>query len=135
MKTITKKRLKAYFIDALISTVAVAGAEYVLRKKVKNEAFHVVVTPTIIMWALEYTQLKLSGQTVGYKQQKIILESQVDNELLTSKQILKRMAYRDTVSTFTYLSNPKQFAKNEGAILPQDRYAKTVVKEVMEGCK
>ncbi len=135
MKTITKKRMKAYFIDALISTVAVAGAEYVLRKKVKNEAFHVLVTPTVLMWTLEYTQLKMSGQTIGYKQQKLILESQVDNELLTSKQILKRMAYRDTISTFAYLSNPKHFAKNEGAILPQDRYAKTVVKEVMEGCK
>lgn len=121
--------MKAYMIDIAISTVVIAGAEYFLRKKVKNEAVHALVTPTIIMWSLEYAQLRNSGQTIGYKKLGLVLENEENSELSTS-QIIKRMTYRDTISTFDYLKNPKAFESREGAILPHDRFSGTVVKEV-----
>ncbi|MEI3605002.1 RDD family protein [Pseudogracilibacillus sp. SE30717A] len=130
MKAITKKRLKAFAIDLMISSAVTAGVEYVLRKKIKNEAFHALVTPTIVMWTLEYAQLKNSGQTIGYKNQNLVLESQNEHESLRSEQILKRMAYRDYVSTFSYLKSPKRFEEGEGEVLAQDRYANTIVREI-----
>ncbi len=62
-----KKRTKAFLIDLAISSVVTVGVEYVLRKKVKNEVVHALVTPTVVMWALEYAQLRQNGQTIGYK--------------------------------------------------------------------
>ncbi|APC47280.1 RDD family protein [Virgibacillus halodenitrificans] len=129
MNEITKKRTKAFFIDLAISTAVTAGAEFILRKKIKNEAFHALVTPTVAMWSLEYAQLRRNGQTIGYKQLGLILENE-NGGLPTSRQILKRMAYRDTISTFAYLGNPKGFDKEEGAIMPHDHYSATKVKEV-----
>ncbi|MFS0750010.1 RDD family protein [Oceanobacillus sp. 1P07AA] len=129
MKPITKKRTKAYFIDLAISTAVTIGVEQLLRKKIKNEAVHTLVTPTVVMWGLEYAQLRKNGQTVGYKQAGLKLEGTNSSEL-TSSQIIKRMAYRDCISTLQYIGNRKAFEGNDGSVLPQDRYADTVVKEV-----
>lgn len=128
MKRITKKRLKAYLIDLAISTAVTAGVECVLRKKVKNEAIHTLVTPTAVMWSLEYAQLIRTGQTVGYKQMGLVLETE-DGQKPTPGQILKRMAYRDTIGGFKYIGNPKSFDEREGEVMPHDRYTHTKVRE------
>lgn len=129
MKSITKKRTKAFLIDLAISSAVTAGVEYFLRKKVKSEAFHALVTPSIVMWSLEYGQLRRNGQTFGYKKMGLELESKEGSEL-TSGQIIKRMGYRDTVSFFDYLKNPKNFEGQDGAVLTHDRFSNTVVKEL-----
>lgn len=130
MKSITKKRTKAYLIDLAISSAITAGVEYFLRKKVKNEVIHALATPTIVMWTLEYAQLCQSGgQTIGYKKMGLALENQEGSEL-TSSQIIKRMSYRDVVSTFDYLKSRKAFEDQDGAVLPHDRFSGTVVREL-----
>ncbi|PAV27949.1 RDD family protein [Virgibacillus profundi] len=129
MNAITKKRLKAYLIDAAISTALTAGVEYFMRKKVKNEVVHVLIMPTVVMWTLEYAQLKQRSQTIGYKKMGLALESE-DRSELTSGRIIKRMAYRDTLSTLEYLKNRKAFESQDGAVLPHDRISGTVVKEI-----
>lgn len=128
MKRVTKKRFKAYLIDAVFAVAVTYGVEYLLRKKVKNEAVHALVTPTVVMWTLEYTQLCRSGQTIGYKQQELVLEDEQGSGP-SSAQIFKRMAFRDTIGGFSYLKNPKGFSEEEGAIMSQDRYARTKVRE------
>ncbi|MBH9788093.1 RDD family protein, partial [Clostridioides difficile] len=67
MESMTKKRTAAFLIDTAVSTAVTFGVEYFLRKKVKNEAVHALVTPTVVLWALEYAQLRKNGQTIGYK--------------------------------------------------------------------
>ncbi|AXI07679.1 RDD family protein [Oceanobacillus sp. 143] len=129
MRSITKKRTKAYFIDLAISTAVTAGIEYFLRKKVKNEAVHVLVTPTLVMWSLEYAQLRTSGQTIGYKTMGLALKNE-DGSQPTPNQIIKRMAYRDTLSTLDYFKSRKSFEEQDGAILPHDQVSGTVVREV-----
>lgn len=131
MKRITKKRLSGYLIDVAISGVVTAGVEYFLRKKVKNEAVHALVTPIIVLWGLEYAQLRQCRQTLGYKAMGIAVENE-EAVRLSDKQILKRMAYRDTVSTFDYLKNRKAFEGETGEVLPHDRYAGTVVRDMAE---
>ncbi|MRH41414.1 RDD family protein [Aquibacillus halophilus] len=128
MKSVLKKRMKAYLIDIAISTAVTVGVEYLLRKKIKSEAFHALVTPTTIMWSLEFLQLRKSGQTIGYKKMGLVLTGEEGTEL-TSSQIINRMVYRDTVSTFDYLKNAKAFEDQEGEVLPHDRYARTVVRD------
>lgn len=128
MKPITKKRFKAYLMDVAISTVATAGVEYLLRKKIKSEAFHALVTPTAVMWALEYAQLRNSGRTIGYKTMGLALENK-DGTEPTPGQIVKRMAYRDTISTFDYLKDRDAFEAQDGALFPHDRISGTVVTE------
>lgn len=129
MKSLTKKRTKAILIDLAISSAVTAGVEYFLRKKVKNEAVHTLLTPTIVMWTLEYAQLRKSGQTAGYKKMGLALENE-DGSELTSRQIIKRMAYRDTLSTLDYIKSRKTFEAQEGAVLPHDRFSRTEVREV-----
>lgn len=129
MKNITKKRTKAFLIDLAISSAVTAGVEYVLRKKIKNEAFHAIVTPTVVLWSLEYAQLRKSGQTYGYKKMGLTLEDQ-EGKALDCKQIVKRMAYRDIWSTIDYIKDRKGFEQGEGELLPHDKYAGTIVKEV-----
>ncbi|MFD1019641.1 RDD family protein [Thalassobacillus hwangdonensis] len=129
MKPITKKRTKAIFIDFAISTAVTLGIEYFLRKKVKNEAVHALVTPTLVMWTIEYGQLRKTGQTYGYKQQGLKLES-VDGSELTCGQLVKRMAYRDTLASLDYFKDRKGFEQQDGAVLPHDQKAGTVVREV-----
>ncbi|QKY68334.1 RDD family protein [Lentibacillus sp. CBA3610] len=128
MKRVTKKRTKAFLIDAAISAAVTYGVEYFLRRRVKNETVHAVVTPTVVLWTLEYAQMRRSGQTLGYKQQKLILEDENGSDPSTS-QIFKRMAHRDTIAGFSYLKNPKGFTEEEGAVMPHDRYSGTRVRE------
>lgn len=129
MKSMTKKRLGAVMIDSVIAATVSLGVEYVLRKKVKNEFVHTVVTPTVLFWGLEYAQLRKNGQTLGYKAMGLALENE-DGSKPTDAQIAKRILYRDTISTFDYLKDRQHFEKQDGAILPHDRFAQTVVKEV-----
>lgn len=129
MKELTKKRLKACAIDLAISTALTFGIEYLLRKKVKSEFVHNVVTPTAVFWGLEYAQFKNSGQTIGYKMMGLKLERE-DGSKPTCKQILKRSAYRDTLGLFSYLNNREAYEGEDGSRLAQDRFAGTVVKEI-----
>ena len=128
MKSITKKRTKAYFIDFAISALVTAGVEQLLRKKVKSEFVHAVITPTVVMWSLEYIQLRQCSQTMGNKAMGLVLENEEGSQL-TSKQIIKRIAYRDTISTFDYLKDRKGFEGEEGSVFPHDAFANTSVKE------
>lgn len=97
-------------------------------KKVKNEAVHALVTPTVVLWALEYAQLRKNGQTIGYKAMGLALENE-DGRPLSACQIIKRMAYRDTISTFDYLKDRQAFEQQHGQRLPHDSFAGTVVKK------
>lgn len=128
MESITKKRAAAFLMDTAISTAVTLGVEYFLRKKVKNEVVHALVTPTVMLWALEYEQLRKGGQTIGYKATGLVLEN-ADGHELSDCQILKRMAYRDTISSFDYLKNRQAFEQQHGQCLPHDSFAGTVVKE------
>jgi len=129
MESVTKKRAAAFLIDTAISAAATLGVEYFLRKKVKNEAVHALVTPTVVLWALEYAQLRKNGQTIGYKAMGLALENE-DGRPLSGGQIIKRMAYRDTISTFAYLKDRQAFEQQHGQCLPHDSFAHTVVKEI-----
>ena len=119
MKTLTKKRAKAFAIDMAIATAVTGVVEVLLRKKVKNEFIHVVVTPSLVTYGLEYLQLKNSGQTIGYKQQGLKLVSE-DAAPLEGCTLVKRMLYRDYISSFRYIANRKDFAQHDGAVLPHD---------------
>jgi len=129
VNSISKKRTKAFLIDIAISSAVTAGVEYILRKKVKNETIHAIVTPTVVMWSLELAQLRKKGQTVGYKKMGLVLENK-NGTRVTSSQIIKRMAYRDSISTFDYLKNPKAFEQQNGQLLPHDSFSGTIVKEI-----
>lgn len=129
LKDITKRRIKAFAIDTIISTTVSLGIEYFLRKKVKNEFVHNVVTPTVTFWGLEYVQLRKRGQTIGYKLMGLSLENQ-DGGKPTCEQIVKRIAYRDTIGPIIYLKDPKAYINEDGSEFAQDRFAGTVVKDV-----
>ncbi|WP_336636484.1 RDD family protein [Lysinibacillus fusiformis] len=128
MESITKKRALAFLMDTAISTAVTLGVEYFLRKKVKSEVVHALVTPTAMLWALEYAQLRKNGQTIGYKALGLVLEHE-EGHALSDRQIIKRMAYRDTISSFHYLKNRQAFEQQHGQCLPHDSFAGTVVKE------
>lgn len=128
MQPLTKKRLKAFAIDIAVSTVVSLGVETLLRKKIKSEFVHAIVTPTVVMYGLEYVQMRKCGQTLGYKQQGLTLTDEEGNTP-TCEQLTKRMFYRDYVSTVKYLTDRKQFEQKEGAILPHDAFTHTVVHE------
>ncbi|SFF57193.1 RDD family protein [Halobacillus alkaliphilus] len=134
MESVTKKRSAAFAIDLAISTAVTFGVEKLLRKKVKSEAFHALITPTLVMWSLEYAQLKTCGSTVGYQALGLKLEKQEGGRPM-SGQIVKRMAYRDFISSLDYLKDRKGFQLEEGALMPHDRYSETIVKEVECSCK
>ncbi|MGP4070011.1 RDD family protein [Halobacillus sp. B29] len=134
MESVTKKRGAAFAIDLAISTAVTFGVEKLLRKKLKSEAFHALITPTLVMWSLEYAQLKTSGSTAGYQALGLSLEKETGGRP-TSKQILKRMAYRDLISSFDYLKDRKGFQLEAGTLMPHDRYSGTIVKEAECSCK
>ena len=129
MQTITKKRRNAFLIDLVFSSVVNVGVKILLRKKIKNEAIHALVTPTAVFWSIEFLQLRKNGQTIGYKASGLKLEK-VEGDELTAAQLIKRMAYRDFISTGHYLFNKQSFEGENGSILPHDRFAGTVVKEI-----
>jgi len=128
LKSITKKRTKAVLIDSVVSNVVSASIECLLRKKIKNSAVHTIITPTVVMWGLEYLQLRQGGQTVGYRMMGLELASK-DGTDLTTEQIAKRLMYRDTKSTLDYLKNRQAFEGEDGSELPHDRYTNTIVRE------
>ncbi|MDW0110432.1 RDD family protein [Sporosarcina aquimarina] len=129
MKTITKKRMKAYGIDMAITMIAIGATEYFLRKKVKSEAVHALITPSVITYSLECVQLLNSGQTVGYKKMGLVLKDQNGMDL-TTYQLMKRIFYRDSINGFKLLANRSEFEQDEGERLPHDVFAGTIVKEV-----
>ncbi|MGP4074708.1 RDD family protein [Halobacillus sp. K22] len=134
MQRVTKKRAAAFAIDFALSTVVTFSVEKLLRKKVKNEAVHALITPTMVMWSLEYAQLKTCGSTIGYQALGLKLENEAGGRP-TSKQIVKRMAYRDFISGLDYLRDRKGFELEVGTLMPHDRYSGTSVKETECSCK
>ncbi|WP_235318366.1 RDD family protein [Planococcus sp. CAU13] len=124
-----KKRVKGILIDTVISTAVSVAVEQAVKKKVGNGFFTAVVAPALVLYGLEYAQLRKSGQTIGQKMAGIELQSEAGGEL-TPKQIVKRMAYRDTASSIVYLKNRQKYNAYSGAKFPHDVYAETVVKEV-----
>ncbi len=129
MHDITKKRVKAYLIDLAVSTTVSLITESLLQKKFKSPAYYNLVHPTLIQWSLEYAQLKCEGRTLGYKQAGLKLES-TNGEKLTSSQILKRMAYRDSIGAFSYFKNREKFEGPAGSQFPYERSAGVKVREV-----
>lgn len=126
MDKLLKKRGKALAIDVMASAVVTAAVEPLLRKKLKQEWVHALVTPTVVFWGLEYIQLKTCGQTVGHKIAGIKIEN-ADGGKLTDEQILKRVAHRDSIMTLQWL---KERGQDMGTQMPHDRYAHTVVREL-----
>lgn len=126
MDALTKKRGKAIAIDFVVSGALTAIVEPLLRKKVKQEWVHALVTPTAVFWGLEYVQLKTSGQTLGQKMAGIKIEN-ADGGELTDQQILKRLAHRDSIMPLQWF---KQRGQDMGAQMPHDRYAHTLVREL-----
>lgn len=80
------------------------------------------------MWTWEYAQLRKKRQTVGYKAMGLVLEGE-DGQALSGSQLIKRMAYRDTLSTCDYIKNPQAFTQQNGQRLPHDRISGTLVQE------
>lgn len=128
MKELSKKRSKAMLIDFLTATAALAALEAAVPKKVKNNAAYSLVVPTLVVWGLEYMQLAKSGQTLGYKTQGLVLESE-DGQKPSGEQIAKRFLYRDFISTIDYFKDRQGFEQLGGASFPHDAYARTLVRE------
>ncbi|MCJ1907681.1 RDD family protein [Planococcus ruber] len=129
MDRLTKKRVKGILIDTAVSTAVSIAIEQAMKKKVKNSFFYAVAAPSLVLYGLEYAQLRRSGQTIGHKAAGIQIQNENGGEL-TPEQIIKRMLYRDTASSIVYLKDPKTYNASGGAIFPHDVYAGTVVKEV-----
>ncbi|MDQ0429528.1 putative RDD family membrane protein YckC [Planomicrobium stackebrandtii] len=129
MNELTKKRGKAILIDTVISSVISFALEPLLKKNTKSSFVYTVVSPSVIFWGLEYAQLRLSGQTIGQKLMSIEVQNENGGEP-TSKQILKRMVHRDTVSPIVYLKDRDAYDAYQGEKLPHDLYAHTMVKEL-----
>lgn len=129
MDSLMKKRVKGILIDTVISTAVSAAVEQVVKKKIKNSFFHTVAAPALVLYGLEYAQLRRSGQTIGQKAAGIKIQSENGGEL-TPEQIIKRMVHRDTASSILYLKDRKKYNVSSGAKFPHDVYAETVVKEV-----
>ncbi|MDN7227488.1 RDD family protein [Planococcus sp. N064] len=128
MKELSKKRSKAMFIDFLAVTAALTVLEAAVPKKVKSNAVYSLAVPSLVVWGLEYAQLAKSGQTLGYKAQGLVLESE-DGQKPSGEQIAKRFLYRDFISTIDYFKDRKGFEQLDGASFPHDAYARTVVRE------
>ena len=126
MDALTKKRGKALAIDLAISGAVNGVVEPLLRKKIKQEWVHALITPTVVFWGLEYVQLKTRGQTVGQQVAGIKIEN-ADGGELTGGQILKRVAHRDSIMPLQWF---KQRGQDMGAQMPHDRYAHTFVREL-----
>ena len=126
MDKLLKKRGKAFAVDLMVSAAVTAAVEPLLRKKIKQEWFHALITPTAVFWGLEYAQLKTCGQTVGHKTAGIKIEN-ADGGELTGEQILKRVAHRDSVMALQWF---KERGQETSAQMPHDRYAHTVVREL-----
>lgn len=129
MDNLMKKRVKGILIDTTISTAVSVAVEQAVKKKVKNSFFQAVLAPAVVLYGLEYAQLRISGQTIGQKVMGLEIQSETGKEL-TTKQIVKRMVHRDTISFIVYLKDRKKYNAFSGVKFPHDVYAETVVKEV-----
>lgn len=130
MNDLTKKRLKAVITDTAIANALAFSVEPLMRKKIKNNFFHAVVTPTVLLWGLEYAQTKWIGRTIGQQVEGIKVVSEGGGEL-TSQQILKRIVYRDLISPQKYWKEREKYTVFAGSKFPHDVYANTVVKEIL----
>lgn len=128
MKEITKKRLKASFIDGAVYYAGSLVLEHFLKKKIKNEAITAPVASIASQYILEYAQFKTCGQTLGFKLQGLELASE-NGTPLTSQQLVKRMIERDTKSTWKYVFDKENFEKLDGAVFPHDEASGTIVKQ------
>lgn len=126
MDKLTKKRGKSLAIDMAVSGALTAVVEPLLRKKIKQEWVHALVTPTALFWGLEYLQLKTRGQTLGQQAAGIKIES-TDGGELTDAQIFKRLAHRDSIMPLEWF---RERGQDQGAQMPHDRFAHTFVKEI-----
>ncbi|WP_214715072.1 RDD family protein [Exiguobacterium sp. s151] len=120
MNPLTKKRTKAVLIDGVIAGLLSFGVEQLVRKKVKSEFVHVVITPTLVAYALEACQMRRVGQTLGYKLMGLELKND-DGTPVTAEQALKRALHRDTRSIVTYVKDRAHFEAEDGAVLPHDK--------------
>ena len=132
MNELTKKRATAFLIDTAIAQTATIGVERWLDKKAKNKFFYAVIAPSLVLWGLEYAQIRLMGQTIGQKVAKITIKN-LEGGNPASRQILKRAVHRDTKSQFDYLRNRQKYRAYRGARFPHDFYAGTIVKEQETG--
>lgn len=126
MDKLTKKRGKAMAIDFAVSSAVTAVVEPLLRKKIKQEWVHVIVTPTALFWGLEYLQLKTRGQTLGQQLAGIKIEN-ADGGELTDAQIFKRLAHRDSIMPIEWYLERKGDNTEQ---MPHDRFAHTIVREL-----
>lgn len=126
MNELTKKRLKAVGVDAVVSTAVSAALEPLVKKKVKSSFVYTVILPSAVAWGLEAAQVSLWGQTLGQKAAgiKIITE---DGGKPGAGQMLKRAMHRDSVGAISYLKDREGFEAKGGAVYPHDEYAGTLV--------
>lgn len=120
MNALTKKRVKAALIDGVVAGLVSYGVEQVIRKKVKNEFIHAVITPTLVSYALEACQMRRGGQTLGYQLLGLELKRD-DGTAVTAEQAFKRAIYRDTRSVVSYVKHREHFEAKSGSVLPHDR--------------
>ena len=134
MHSTTKRRIGAYIINQAVYLGLSVVIEKTVLRRVKSEVVHAVVTQPTISFLGEVAQLKLlNGKTVGGRICGIQVES--ENGLpLTTKQIVRRTVYRDTVSLFKIRPYWKPFLEN-GQRLPEDDFARTIVRLNQEKLK
>ena len=119
MKRLTKKRTQAVMIDGVVAGLLSFGLEQLVRKKVKSEFVHTVITPSLITYAIEACQMSRGGQTIGYKLMGLELKND-DGTPVTAKQAFKRALHRDTLSVAAYIKDRAHFETEDGAVLPHD---------------
>ncbi|TCI21020.1 RDD family protein [Exiguobacterium sp. SL-9] len=119
MKRLTKKRTQAVLMDSVIAGLVSYGVEQIVRKKVKSEFVHTVITPMLVAYALEACQMRRGGQTLGYKLMGLELTND-DGTPVTAEQAFKRALHRDTRSIVAYVKDRAHFEAEAGAVLPHD---------------
>lgn len=126
MNEMTKKRMQALGVDAVVSTAVSAALEPLMKKNMKSSFAYTVILPSAVAWGLEVAQISIWGQTIG---QRAVGIKVIDEEGGTPSagQVLKRAVHRDSVSGFSYLKNRESFDANGGTEYPHDQYAGTLV--------
>lgn len=120
MKRLTKKRTQAVMIDGVIAGLLSFGVEQLVRKKVKSEFVHTVITPMLVSYALEACQMRRGGQTLGYKLMGLELKND-DGTPVTAEQVFKRALHRDSLTIAAYFKDREHFEAEDGAVLPHDK--------------
>ncbi|UKS54749.1 RDD family protein [Exiguobacterium acetylicum] len=127
MHSRTKRRIGAYIINQAVYLGLSVVIEKTVLRRVKSEVIHAVVTQPTISFLGEIAQLKLlNGKSIGGQICGIQVEDK--NGLpLTTKQVVRRTVYRDTVSLFKIRPYWKPFLE-DGQRLPEDDFAQTIVR-------